>query len=94
MDDAKKVVRAVIADAIFRGAGLKIGELIRTEIRDVAFGGDVVGRDEEPVIFVPFTVDGDEVEVEITEVRKRYARGRLVRVIVPSHYRVTPLCRY
>ncbi len=52
------------------------------------------GRNEEQVIFVPFTVDGDEVEVEITEVKKRYARGRLVRIIVPSCHRVTPLCRY
>ena len=73
---------------------MKIGEHIRTEIRDVAFGGDGVGRNEDLVIFVPFTVDGDEVEVEITEVKKRYVRGRLVRIIVPSHHRVTPLCRY
>ena len=73
---------------------MKIGERIGTEIRDVAFGGDGVGRYEERVIFVPFTVDGEEVEVEITEVKKRYARGRLLRVIVPSPYRVIPLCLY
>jgi len=73
---------------------LKIGEHIKTEIRDVAFGGDGVGRNEDLVIFVPFTVDGDEVEVEITEVKKRYARGKLIRIIVPSHHRVTPLCLY
>jgi 23S rRNA (uracil1939-C5)-methyltransferase len=73
---------------------LKIGEHIKTEIRDVAFGGDGVGvrSNKDLVVFVPLTVDGDEVEVEITEVRKRYARGRLVRIIVPSHHRVTPLC--
>ena len=69
---------------------MKIGERIGTEIRDVAFGGDGVGRYEERVIFVPFTVDGEEVEVEITEVKKRYARGRLLRVVVPSPYRVIP----
>jgi 23S rRNA (uracil1939-C5)-methyltransferase len=74
--------------------GLKIGEHIRTEISDVAFGGDGVGKKDGLVIFVPFTVDGDEVEVKITEVRKRYARGRIVRITVPSHHRVTPLCRY
>ena len=73
---------------------MKIGERIRTEISDVAFGGNGVGSSEGRVIFVPFTVDGDEAEVEITEARKRYARGRLVRIIIPSDYRVTPLCRY
>jgi 23S rRNA (uracil1939-C5)-methyltransferase len=73
---------------------LKIGERIKTKIKDVAFGGDGVGRHEDLVIFVPFTVDGDEIEVEITEVKKRHARGRLIRIIGPSDHRVTPLCRY
>ncbi len=73
---------------------MKIGEHIRTKIRDVAFGGDGVGRNEDLVIFVPFTIDGDEVEVEISDIKKRYARGSLVRIIVPSYHRVTPLCPY
>jgi len=73
---------------------VKIGDCVGTKIRDVAFGGDGVGRHEDLVVFVPFTVDGDEAEIEITEVRKRYARGRLVRIIVPSSHRVMPLCRY
>ncbi len=73
---------------------LKIGDQIRTEIGDVAFGGDGVGRVYDLVLFVPFTVDGDEAEVEITEVRKRYARGRLVRIIAPSRHRVPPVCPY
>jgi 23S rRNA (uracil1939-C5)-methyltransferase len=73
---------------------VKIGDRILTKIGDVAFGGDGVGKSEDRVIFVPFTVDGDEAEVEITEVKKRYARGRLIRIIAPSHYRTTPLCHY
>ena len=73
---------------------MKIGDCIRTVIRDVAFGGDGVGRIDDCVLFVPFTVDGDEVEVEVIEVKKRYARGRLVRVITPSPCRVAPPCPY
>jgi len=73
---------------------LKIGDLIRTVIGDVAFGGDGVARVSGLVIFVPFTIDGDEVEVEITEIRKRYARGRLVRIVTPSSHRVPPACPY
>jgi len=73
---------------------MKIGERIVMKIGDVAFGGDGVGRSGDLVTFVPFTVDGDEAEVEITEVRKRYARGRLVRIIAPSHDRATPRCLY
>ncbi|MFH0799976.1 MAG: class I SAM-dependent RNA methyltransferase [Pseudomonadota bacterium] len=73
---------------------MKIGDRILTKIGDVAFGGDGVGRSQDLVIFVPFTVDGDEAEVEITEVKKRYARARLIRIIAPSHYRTTPRCLY
>jgi 23S rRNA (uracil1939-C5)-methyltransferase len=73
---------------------MKVGDHIKTEIGDVAFGGDGVGRSEDLVIFVPFTVDGDNVEVEITKVKKRFALGRIARIIVPSYHRVKPLCRY
>lgn len=76
------------------GAVLKIGDRVRGVIGDVAFGGDGVARVSGLAIFVPFTVDGDEVEIEITETRKRYARGRLVRVVTPSVHRVQPPCPY
>ena len=46
------------------------------------------------VVFVPFTAVGEEVEVEITEVKKNFARGKLVRVITPSAHRVKPECPY
>ena len=76
------------------GALFKVGDRIAIRIEDVAFGGDGVGRVSERVLFVPFTIDGDEAEIEITEVRRRYARGRLVRIIAPSSGRVHPACPY
>ena len=76
------------------GGSLKIGERAVVRISDVAFGGDGVGRISDLVLFVPFTVDGDEAEVEIVEVRKRYARGRLVRMLQPSPFRIEPACPY
>jgi 23S rRNA (uracil1939-C5)-methyltransferase len=73
---------------------VKIGDRVETVIGDVAFGGDGVGRFSDLVLFAPFTVDGDEVEIEITEVKKRYARGRLARIITPSRHRVAAPCAY
>jgi len=63
-------------------------------ISDTAFGGEGVGRIEDFVIFVPFVASGETVEVEVTEVKKRFARARLVRVLQPSPERVQPGCRY
>ncbi len=72
----------------------KIGDLVSLTIHDIAFGGEGVGRIEQMVVFVPFVIIGETVEVEITEVKKNFARARLLRVVTPSEKRVTPECRY
>jgi tRNA/tmRNA/rRNA uracil-C5-methylase (TrmA/RlmC/RlmD family) len=46
------------------------------------------------VVFVPFVIVGETVEVEITEVKKNFARAKLLRVVTPSPERVTPECQY
>jgi tRNA/tmRNA/rRNA uracil-C5-methylase (TrmA/RlmC/RlmD family) len=63
-------------------------------IQDIAFGGEGVGRIGEFVVFVPFVALGDVVEVELTEVKKRFGRAKLLRIITPSKDRVKPLCQY
>jgi tRNA/tmRNA/rRNA uracil-C5-methylase (TrmA/RlmC/RlmD family) len=75
-------------------SSVAVGQRIAVRIHDVAFGGEGVGRHGELVVFVPFTALGEEVETEITEVKKNFARGKPVRVIVPSPHRTTPLCPY
>lgn len=63
-------------------------------ITDIAFGGEGVARIEDFVVFVPFVIVGEVVEAQITEVKKRFARARLLRVLEPSPDRVRPGCRY
>jgi tRNA/tmRNA/rRNA uracil-C5-methylase (TrmA/RlmC/RlmD family) len=53
-----------------------------------------VARSGQFVVFVPFVALGEVVEVEITEVKRSFARARLVRVLQPSPERVVPPCRY
>src|SRR5688572_25366771 len=73
---------------------LQPGQNVSFTIHDIAFGGDGVGRLDEFVVFVPFVALGEEVEVELTEVKKNFARARLVRVIKPSPDRVDAPCPY
>jgi 23S rRNA (uracil1939-C5)-methyltransferase len=68
------------------------GDRIQVRIADVAFGGDGVARVSDFVIFIPMAVDGDEMEIEITDIRKKYGRGRMVRLLKPSSHRVSPNC--
>ena len=70
------------------------GDKLRLTIGDIAFGGEGVGRVDDFVVFVPFVAPGEVVEVELTEVKKRFARARLLQVLQPSPDRVAPACRY
>ena len=73
-------------------AALQKGDMIQLSIDAVAFGGQGVGRFRNQVVFVPFTADGDDGTVAITEVRKRYARGELKALTTPSPHRMAPPC--
>lgn len=63
-------------------------------IHDIAFGGKGVGRSEGLVVFVPFVIPGETVNVELIRRKKNYAEARLLSVEVPSADRVEPQCPY
>jgi tRNA/tmRNA/rRNA uracil-C5-methylase (TrmA/RlmC/RlmD family) len=63
-------------------------------ITDIAFGGEGVARVEDFVFFVPFVALGEVVEAEVVEVKKRFGRAKLKRVLQASPDRVQPQCRY
>jgi len=73
---------------------IQLGDNITLAIEDLAFGGEGVGRVDSLVVFVPFVMIGETVEVEITELKKNFARAKLVRVVTASPERVEPRCRY
>jgi tRNA/tmRNA/rRNA uracil-C5-methylase (TrmA/RlmC/RlmD family) len=72
----------------------KVGQRLTATIQDIAFGGEGVARVNQFVIFVPFVILDEEVEIELTEVKKNFARARLLKVLKPSPLRVTPECPY
>jgi len=71
-----------------------VGSRCELQITDLAFGGEGVARFGEFVVFVPFVIPGERVEVKLTEVKRSFARGQLVRLLEPSPHRVEPACRY
>ena len=72
----------------------RVGDQLTLTIGDIAFGGEGVARVEDFVVFVPFVVTGEVVIAEVTEVKQRFARAKLVRVVQPSQERVAPACQY
>ena len=51
-----------------------------------------MGRAQGRVVFVPYTIPGERVRVEIVESHARWAQARLVEVLEPSPHRVIPPC--
>ena len=66
----------------------EIGQKIEIEIEKIVFGGEGIGRVDGFAIFVPMSVPGDRLEIEIISLKKTYGRGLITRIIEPSKYRV------
>ncbi|NIM50346.1 MAG: TRAM domain-containing protein [Gemmatimonadales bacterium] len=65
------------------------------KIDRIAAGGDGVGRlDDGMAVFVPRTVPGDVVEIEIVQRKRRYARGRVRRIVAHGAGRVEATCSH
>jgi 23S rRNA (uracil1939-C5)-methyltransferase len=67
---------------------------VRVSVEAVAFKGYGVTRVDGKVVFVPYTMAGDEAWIEITEEKKRYSTARLIQILKPSAERATPPCPY
>lgn len=70
------------------------GDRLTVDVTDLAFGGEGVARTGGYVLFVPGGVPGDRLEVRVTQVRPRFARAAIDRVVTPSLRRTDPPCPY
>lgn len=75
-----------------RDKPIKKGDTYRLDIERIGVKGEGVGQIEGFTVFVEDALPGDRAEVEITQVKKNYARGRLKRLIKASEQRVLPRC--
>lgn len=68
---------------------LRKGEIIEIEIKKIVYGGEGLGFYEDNfAIFVPMSVPGDILEVEIISLKKTYGRGLIKKIVKPSIERV------
>lgn len=71
---------------------MKINDMIDIKIDDLAMGGEGVGHYLGMAVFVPGSIPGDEVKIQLNEAKKNFGRGRIVKIITPSPDRVEPKC--
>ena len=63
-------------------------------ITDVAAEGKSLARVNDMVVFVPFTVPGDVVDIQIKRKKHSYCEGEAVRFVKYSDVRAVPICEH
>lgn len=63
-------------------------------IEAVAAEGKCIFHHNDQVVFVPFCVPGDVVDVQITKKKHRYCEGRVERIVRLSDTRTVPVCEH
>jgi len=68
--------------------------LEKVEIEAVAAEGKCVSHVNDMVVFVPFVVPGDVVDLQVRKKRHSYCEATVVRMVQPSPIRVAPKCEH
>lgn len=63
-------------------------------IEGVAAEGKALAKVDGTVLFVPFAVPGDVVDVKVTKKKKNYMEGFILRLVKPSEHRLEPFCSH
>ena len=71
----------------------EVGQKLEIEIEKIVFGGEGLGRIDGFALFVPMSMPGDKLEIDIISVKKSYARGLITRIIEPSKDRIEDLSK-
>ncbi len=72
----------------------KLPILENVEITALAAEGKALSRVNDVVLFVPYCVPGDIVDVQVTKKKHSFMEGRVVRVVKPSEQRCSAVCRH
>lgn len=73
---------------------MKKNDEITLTIEDLSVDGAGIGRYENIVVFVPFTLPGEAVRAKIIKLAKNHVIGKLCEIVTPSDNRMQPPCPY
>ena len=71
---------------------MKKDEIVELDIVSYGKDGEGVAKLNDFVVFVPGCLVGEKIKAQIVLVKKNFAVGRVIKIVVPSKDRVTPLC--
>lgn len=71
---------------------VKKGELYTIDIQGLGHSGEGVGRYQNFTVFVPLALPGERTLVRITDVKKSYAKGELLKIETAAPARTEARC--
>ena len=60
----------------------------------IVFGGNSIGKVDGKMVFIPYAIPSEELEIEIVDSKKDYDVAKIKTIIKKSPYRVEPDCEY
>ena len=64
------------------------------QIEGIAAEGKAIARVDNKVIFIPYAVPGDIVDLQVTRKKSHYAEATIASIIHPSPMRIQPFCKH
>ncbi|MGX6590651.1 23S rRNA (uracil(1939)-C(5))-methyltransferase RlmD [Cetobacterium ceti] len=72
---------------------LKKGDIVEITIEKIVYGGEGLGYYNNFALFVPMSVPGDKVKIEIISLKKTYGRGLIIEIVAPGEERIKDLSK-
>lgn len=72
----------------------KYPQINNLKITDIAAEGKSLGKHDDIVVFVPHTVPGDVVNIQVNNKRRRFMEGYVLDFVERSPLRVQPFCKH
>jgi 23S rRNA (uracil1939-C5)-methyltransferase len=82
----------ILVKSIREEVPVKVGQKIELTIDGYGHEGEGVGRYRNFTIFIPEVLKGEFVLVKISEVKKNFARGIVLKILRPAPERIKPPC--
>ena len=73
---------------------LKIDDIVTVKIEGLENEGCGVAKINGMIVFIPKALVGEKVKIRITEIKKNFARGKVIDIIDPSLKRIKSNCPY
>ena len=71
---------------------MKKDDIIEVSIESIGMAGEGVARLDNLVIFIDGALLGEKIKAQVIEVKKSFARAKVIKVLGASSHRIKPLC--